>query len=197
MMNRIRCPLDLHAKRVSFTGYRPQKMPWAFDESDPRCVVFKIKLRAAIETLIEQGYTHFLSGGAMGMDMYAAEVVIDLRTKYPQVTLEMVSPYDGQADKWMPALRARHERLMEIADIVTCVSHEYTKGCMFKRNHYLVVNADLLLAAYDGQPGGTKMTIGIAEEMHVPVWRLAPCDTNGLRKSVDCGDSLLAQAAHA
>ena len=29
---------------------------------------------------------------------------------------------------------------------------------MFRRNHYLVDNADLLLAAYDGQPGGTVMT---------------------------------------
>ena len=35
----------------------------------------------------------------------------------------------------------------------------YTKSCMFTRNRYLVDNADLLLAAYDGQPGGTQMTV--------------------------------------
>ena len=163
-MNKVvrRAP-DPYQKRCAFTGYRPQKMPWAFDESNQQCVQFKAMLRATIETLIEQGYTHFLSGGAMGMDMYAAEMVLDLRSQYPQITLEMVSPYDQQAEKWIPDLRARHDRLFDQADVVTAVSHEYTKGCMFKRNRYLVVNADLLLAAYDGQPGGTKMTIDIAK----------------------------------
>ena len=40
---------------------------------------------------------------------------------------------------------------------------------MFQRNRYLVDNADLVLAAYDGQPGGTAMTCGYAEEMGAPV----------------------------
>lgn len=174
MTNLIRRLTKPNYKRCAFTGYRPQKMPWGFDEKDPRCIQFKAMLRATIETLIEQGYTHFLSGGAMGMDMYAAEIVVALRRQYPQITMEMVSPFDQQAEKWTPELKARHDRLFDQADVITAVSQAYTKSCMLKRNRYLVVNADLLLAAYDGQPGGTKMTIDIAKEMHVPIWRLEP-----------------------
>ena len=34
-------------------------------------------------------------------------------------------------------------------------SDDYTHSCIFRRNQYMVSNANLLLAAYDGQPGGT------------------------------------------
>ncbi|MBQ6400012.1 MAG: hypothetical protein IJI21_07830 [Clostridia bacterium] len=53
--------------------------------------------------------------------------------------------------------------MLDRADIVTATGHQYTKSCMFARNRYLVDNADMLLAAYDGQPGGTEMTIRYAE----------------------------------
>ena len=65
--------------RCAFTGYRPQKMPFGLDESDPRCVDFKARLRETIEGLIGQRYAHFISGGAMGMDTYAAEIVLELK----------------------------------------------------------------------------------------------------------------------
>ena len=161
-------------RRCAFTGYRPQKMPFGYDESDPRCVEFKEKLRETIEALIGEGYAHFLSGGAQGMDQFAAEIVVELKEKYPWIKLEMVSPFDGQAAKWPVSSRLRLAYLYDAADIVTPVSHEYTKGCMFQRNRYLVDHADLLLAAYDGQPGGTAMTCGYAEEMGVPVKRIMP-----------------------
>ena len=45
---------------------------------------------------------------------------------------------------------------------------------MFRRNHYLVDNADLLLAAYDGQPGGTAMTCKLARRYDVPVMKIKP-----------------------
>ena len=32
-------------KRCAFTGYRPQKMPWGFDEMHPTCLEFKFRLQ--------------------------------------------------------------------------------------------------------------------------------------------------------
>ena len=56
-----------------------------------------------------------------------------------------------------------------MADIVTATGHEYTKSCMFRRNRYMVATADLLLAAYDGQSGGTAMTCEYAREIGVQI----------------------------
>ena len=63
---------------------------------------------------------------------------------------------------------------MEEADITTHIGHQYTRSCMFRRNRYMVDNANLLLAAYDGQPGGTAMTVEYAENTGVPVQIVAP-----------------------
>ena len=174
MMNLVRRRSPRGYYRCAFTGYRPQKMPFGSDESDPRCVDFKARLRSTIEDLIGQRYAHFISGGAMGMDTYAAEIVLDLKEKYPWIILEMVSPFDAQAAKWPPEQRARHDRLFALADITTATGHAYGKGCMYRRNHYLIDNADLLVAAYDGQPGGTAMTCEYAKQTGIPVIKIPP-----------------------
>lgn len=161
-------------KTCAFTGYRPSKMPWGYDETDARCVEFRFRLREALEYLIGQGYTDFLSGGALGFDQMAAEIVLSLREKYPWVRLIMVIPFDGQADKWSREQRGRWLEIIEASDRVIRISHEYDKGVFFKRNHYLVENADLLLAAFDGQPGGTAGTVAYAKRHGVRVVRIAP-----------------------
>ena len=108
------------------------------------------------------------------MDMFAAEAVLELQEKYAWIILEMVSPFDAQAARWNDEYRMRHDRLFAAADIVTATGHEYTKACMFRRNRYMVENADLLLAAYDGQPGGTAMTCEYAREVGVPIRLIMP-----------------------
>lgn len=165
-MQRHVAPLavDLSALRANLLGSR-----WfMLGEAGPRC---EHVLRELYENL---PYRHFISGGALGMDMFAAEAVVELRKQHPEVILEMVSPFDDQASKWPEEYRARHDLLFELADITTATSHIYTKSAMFIRNRYLVNNADLLLAAYDGQPGGTAMTIGYAKANGVTVQIIRP-----------------------
>ena len=161
-------------KVCAFTGHRPGKLPWGYDETDVRCLEFKFRLREALEHLIGRGYADFLSGGAEGFDMIAAEIVLSLREKYPWIRLIMVLPYDGQADRWSEAQQRRRQRIIEASDRVVHVSHAYDKGVFFRRNHYLVNAADLILAAFDGTPGGTAGTIAYARRHGVRVVRLAP-----------------------
>lgn len=161
-------------KTCAFTGYRPSKMPWGYDETDARCVEFRFRLRESLEYLIGKGYTDFMSGGALGFDQMAARIVLSLREKYPWIRLVMVIPFDGQADKWSREQRGCWLEIIEASDRVIRISHEYDKGVFFKRNHYLVENADLLLAAFDGQPGGTAGTVAYAKRHGVKVLRIAP-----------------------
>ena len=161
-------------KACAFTGYRPSKMPWGYNETDARCVEFRFRLREALEYLIGKGYTDFMSGGALGFDQMAAEMVLSLREKYPWIRLVMVLPFDGQADKWSQEQRERWLSIIEASDKVIHISHAYDKGVFFRRNHYLVENANLLLAAYDGQPGGTAGTVAYAKRHGVRVVRIPP-----------------------
>ena len=155
-------------------GQSPSKMPFGYDEPCEICTSYKKAVCEKIEDLIGKGFVHFLSGGAQGFDTFAAEAVLDLQKQYPWIILEMVSPFDAQADKWDRDYRLRHNKLFKAANIVTNIDHAYTKDCMFKRNRYLVDHADLLLAAFDGQPGGTAMTCAYARRAGVPIQTIMP-----------------------
>ena len=115
-----------------------------------------------------------LLGGAQGMDIMAAETVLDLQKRYSDVTLEMTISFEGQADHWPESHRACWQRCVESADVVTVLSHEYTKSCLFARNRYLVAQADLQLACYDGKEGGTKHTVEYARRSGCPVCLIPP-----------------------
>ena len=94
-------------KTCAFTGHRPKGL--GYPESDGRCDALKRLLRLTIRRLIqEQGVTHFISGMAQGVDLYAAEIVLELKEQYPQITLECAIPYERQAVRWPAALRQRY-----------------------------------------------------------------------------------------
>ena len=145
-----------------FSGHRPAKLPWGADEDDPRCHDLKQELAARLEGVYEAGYRHFICGMAAGCDLYFAEAVLELRRRHPEVTLEAAVPCAGQADSWPKALRERQEALVADCDEVTLLQRDYSPGCMQRRNRYMIERSSLLLAVYDGQPGGTMNTILLA-----------------------------------
>lgn len=160
-------------KTVAFTGHRPEKLPWGYDENSSEALVYKHKLREILENLIGEGYVDFLSGGARGFDTIGAETVISLREIYPWIRLVMVLPCANQAERWNPAARKRWERLMLEADHVETLAPVFDKGCMFRRNRYLVDHSNVVLAAYDGYSGGgTAMTVEYAHKTGKKVCRL-------------------------
>ena len=145
-----------------FTGHRPGKLPWRYNEFDPRCLKLKRRIADAVELAYEQGFRHFLCGMAMGCDLYFCEAVLALRERHPDVTVEAAIPCPTQADAWPPAQRERYDRLVAACDFETMVSGQYTSTCMLRRDRYLVDHASLLIAAFDGTSGGTRYTVEYA-----------------------------------
>ena len=146
----------------AFTGHRPGKLPWRYNEFDPRCLKLKRRIADAVELAYEQGFRHFLCGMAMGCDLYFCEAVLALRERHPDVTVEAAIPCPTQADAWPPAQRERYDRLVAACDFETMVSGQYTSTCMLRRDRYLVDHASLLIAAFDGTSGGTRYTVEYA-----------------------------------
>ncbi len=150
----------------AFTGHRPKKFPWGYDEADARCVTLKQTLAKQIAKLVDAGYTDFLSGMAEGTDTWAALTVLSLKKENLALKLHCVLPCEGQADKWSASARELYSTILEQADNVVYVSREYSKDCMLKRNRYLVDHAACLLAVYNGeQRGGTAMTVRYARKL--------------------------------
>ncbi len=153
-------------KTCSFTGHRPNKLPWRDNENSEGCLRLKKVLVSQITMLVESGVTDFLSGMAEGTDVYCAEIVLALREKNPALKLHCVLPHEGQADKWSDSARERYHAILKQADSVEYISREYYDGCMIDRNHRLVDSAGLLLAVYNGvRRSGTGATVNYARKM--------------------------------
>lgn len=146
-----------------FTGHRPARLPWGERENDPRCLAMKLQIRRALERAWEAGCRHFISGMARGCDLYFAEAVLALRQRHPEAVLEAARPYEGQAEGWLPQERARYQAILDQCDFETMVQHQYDRGCMMRRNRYMVDRSVRLIAVYDGTPkGGTFNTLAYA-----------------------------------
>ena len=152
-------------KICCFTGHRPQKLPFGANENDPRCLRLKNRLRHEIERqIMKNSVAHFITGMAIGTDMYAAELVLELKKQYPQITLEAAIPCRSQACKWSEPLRIRYRDILSLCDKQTLLQDAYTADCMQNRNRYMVDCSDIIIAVWDGKPSGTGKTVRYAEE---------------------------------
>ncbi len=147
------------ATTCAFTGHRENKLPWRGNEDDPRCERLKQQIFDAVEAVWHGGVRHYICGMANGCDFYFAEAVMRLRDEHPEVTLEAAVPCEGQSARWNAAQRKRYDRLVSECDFYTVLEKEYTPECMLRRNRYMVDASGVLIAAYNGSPGGTRSTL--------------------------------------
>ena len=117
-------------------------------------------LRQEILAAIGEGYTHFISGFAAGVDLIFAEIVAELKDEYP-ITLEAAIPHPGRRYTSDAVFQA----LIKRCDTVKIHSDRYFKGSYIIRNHNMVDQSALVMAVYDGRrTGGTAATIKYANE---------------------------------
>lgn len=149
--------------RVSFTGYRPEKLPF-FGEDDPLCIDLKERIFKKISALADDGATEFYTGMALGVDTWSAEAVLKLKSERPGIKLIAVLPCPEQDSRWNAAQKQRHRKILEQCDKQITISPKYTRDCMHKRDRAIVDMCDVLLAVYDGKDGGTKYTVEYAKK---------------------------------
>ena len=149
----------------AFTGHRPKSFPWGYNESDQDCILLKKVLAEQIAALADDGVTGFISGMALGVDLWAAQIVLDLRIDNPAVKLCCALPCEGQEKKWFAKTQELYQNILQQADKTVYVSRPYTSSCMLDRNRWMVDHASILLAVYNGAyKSGTAMTVRYAKE---------------------------------
>lgn len=152
-------------KTCCFTGHR------AIPAAD-RARIEKQTARA-INQLIGDGYGTFVSGGALGFDLLAAETVLRAKTVYPAIRLVMVLPCRDQTAHWAPADCARYDAIVAAADEVIYTADVYHRGCMHLRNRAMVTMSDGCICYLTAATGGTAYTVGLAQKKGIPVFNVA------------------------
>jgi len=127
------------------------------------------RLEKAVVEQINSGIRFFGTGGALGFDTLAAQTVLKLRKKYPDIKLILVLPCLTQTQGWPAGDAAEYERIKSQADKVVYTSQEYTRDCMFRRNRHLVDNSSVCICYKTRDSGGTAYTVNYAEEQGLEV----------------------------
>jgi len=137
-----------------------------------------LRLRAlvarAVRYAYSEGYRDFYNGGAMGFDLLAAEVVLEMKRDLPDIRLCMLLPCMNQDEKWNAAQRDSYEFLLSNADEVEYVSEEYNESCMRERNFLLASRADILVAYVGHSRSGASQTVRMADSMGKTIYNLYP-----------------------
>ncbi len=157
--------ISVRSKVCCFTGHR--YIPRNFE---------KILIRqtaVAIEKLLSKGVSTFLSGGAVGFDLMAATVVLDIKKRFPGLSLVMVLPCKDQSERWSIKDKKLYNYVLSEADEVIYLSEKYCTGCMHKRNRVMVENSGYCVSYYTVKSGGTAHTIGLAKEQELVIFNMA------------------------
>ena len=120
--------------------------------------LIKALLRREVLKAISEGYRHFISGFAAGVDLIFAETVAELKREY-LITLEAAIPYPGR----MNTPDKTFQRLIKNCDVIRVHADHYYKECYMNRNRYMVDSSTMVIAVSDGREyGGTVATMRYA-----------------------------------
>lgn len=153
---------ELRQYRCCFTGHRPEKL--GASEA-----VVVAGLKKEISTAMADGFQTFISGMARGVDLWAAEIVLSLRDEGAAIRLICASPYRGFEVRWSQEWQERYQQVMEKADLVRFICPRYSRDCFQRRNEWMVDHSARVIAAYNGQPGGTRNTVEYAKMQKVSI----------------------------
>ena len=157
------------AKTVCFSGHRPEKLPDGGDASSPVMGVIRAMLHQEIASAINDGYTCFITGLARGIDLMAGDLVLDFKRSDPRIRLVAAVPYRAQPKNLRSIEKFTYGCIINEADSIVCISEEYTKDCMQKRNKFMIDNSSRLIAAVSSYKSGTGQTIRFAEKAGIEI----------------------------
>lgn len=169
--------MELHS--CAITGHRPTRFKWKYNENNNGCKRLKKRIRDQIVLLYEKGVHRFYVGGALGVDMWAGEIILRLKEQpeYSDIELVVVLPFPGHDEQWDPRSRERLAFLIRHSFEHIIVGKIPGRESFFQRNRYMVDHTDCLLAVCDNERAfrsGTMQTVNYARKRNLPIILIHP-----------------------
>ena len=155
---------------VAFTGHRPPRLGGWSD--CPTHQLVKEWLTKIITQKHQEGAKTFCSGGALGTDQWAAEIVLNLK----DAELHFAIPCDNYDSKWPDESKKHFSELTKRAKETIIVSPgPYESWKNLYRDAFMVEHAKGIISVWDGiKKGGTWETLKKANRMGRPIVRFDP-----------------------
>lgn len=150
---------------IGITGSRPQSLG-GFQNYE---LFAKIKTKLK-ELFFEHQPDAVISGMALGIDTFAAEIAIEL-----QIKLICAAPFIGQELRWNTDNQEHYQYLLKQASKIEIISDGgFSVEKLFIRNEWIVDNSDMLIAFQSNGSSGTQHCIDYAKDKNRSIILIDP-----------------------
>ena len=135
------------AKVVTVSGYKAFELG-IFKQSHPSITYIKKAFRKSLQDLVEEGLEWVVISGALGTELWAAEVVYDMQESDGiDLKVAVITPFLDQEGKWSEQNKEWYESVLVQADFVDSVIRKpYEKPWQLRlKNQFLIEKSDVLL----------------------------------------------------
>lgn len=145
-----------------FAGYRPQGLS---DEE----MRLKKRLSSCIDDIIRDGVYEFISTMEKGVDLWAAQVVLDKKRYFPEIRLICAVPFVGVGDRWNWKWQMLYKEILEKADMVrTFHSKDITDGIR-ESSYWMVERASHIIGVCNEHSRRTLDILKYAERKNLKI----------------------------
>jgi uncharacterized phage-like protein YoqJ len=147
-------------KRILITGYKATELG-IFSQKHPGIEVIKKAIKKMILSLLDEGLEWIIVSGQWGVEIWAAEAVLELKKEYKDLRLAVITPFLEQEEKWNEEKKKLYNLILTHADYVNSVTKtKYEGPWQFKeKNKFLLRNSDGMILVYDEENEGSPKYI--------------------------------------
>lgn len=170
MNNKLSCAI---------TGHNPQRFKFKYNEQAPLCRKIKAALTEQIKALYQKGVRVFYVGCAVGVDTWAAEIIIELKQQadYGDMELFCAIPFPEHTEKFTDGQKKRYENILSQCTDKEVISRHYSPVVYKRLNYYLVDRSQYLIAVYDqdkSERSGLGQTVNYAVKKGLQITFIHP-----------------------
>lgn len=151
---------------VAFTGHRPDKLG-GYKLPNPTYIHVCKEIESNLKKLNPE---KVISGMALGVDQWAAYIAYKLKIPFIAAV-----PFEGQEKAWPIKSQVTYNTLLSKASekVIVC-DGGYSSSKMQIRNEWMVDHCDILIAVWDGTPGGTANCVKYAQSVNKEIIFIDP-----------------------
>lgn len=165
-------------KVITVTGYKPYEINIQQAE-DQRIDFLKKAIEKQILALIDEGLQWVVVSGQMGVELWAAEVALQLKEEYP-IQLALIPPFENQDNRWPDSYQLIYQQIAEQADFYRPLYRgDYQGPYQYRaKNQWYVEQTDGCVLLMDEEyPGSTQYFYRIAQKQeNYPIYLITPSD---------------------
>jgi len=147
-------------KRLVITGYKPHELG-IFNQNHPGIPIIKTAIQRKLIELIDDGLEWVILSGQLGVETWAAEVIIELQESYPDLKYAIITPFLDQEKNWNEEKQEKYEEILMYAEFYKSITNKPYEGPwqFIEKNKFFLRNSDGILLIYDEEKEGSPKYI--------------------------------------